>query len=177
MSARSLFEGRDLEAEMDLGEPYADTAGPTLNRQAVYSPRLILGFAPRDLAVLIAFLLLTIWAIWATRELIELRQRRIVSVSLSTIIKDFVAAEARNGTSPATSVARTRAYLAATDAAMRALSKDGATVLVSEAVVGNSVVDMTPAIAAAVNARLGQTGGPALPASAPLTGSGAANGN
>ena len=122
--------------------------------------RRIAGFTPRDLSVLVAFLLLTIWAIWATRELLELKERRIVSVSLSKIITDFVAAESRNGSSPETATARTRAYLAATDEAMRSLSRGGSTVLVSEAVVGNSVPDMTAAVAAAVNARLAQS--PAL---------------
>jgi len=146
--------------------------------------RRIAGFTPRDLSVLVAFLLLTIWAIWATCELLELKERRIVSVSLSKIITDFVAAESRNGSSPETATARTRAYLAATDEAMRSLSRGGSTVLVSEAVVGNSVPDMTAAVAAAVNARLAQ--GPALAAStpastvpspAPLASLGAGNGN
>jgi len=113
-------------------------------------PRLVFGFTPRDLAIVAAFLLLSIWAFWATRELLELRDRRIVSVSLSTIIKDFVAAEARNGSSPEQAAARTKAYLAATDAAMQSLSRSGARVLVSEAVVGNSVPDMTGAVAKAV---------------------------
>jgi hypothetical protein len=125
--------------------------------------RRIAGFTPRDLSVLVAFLLLTIWAIWATREVLELKERRIVSVSLSRIITDFVAAESRNGASPETATARTRAYLAATDEAMRSLSKGGATVLVSEAVVGNSVPDMTAAVAAAINARLAQTPAPTMP--------------
>lgn len=118
------------------------------------SPRLILGFAARDLALVAAFLSFTLWAIWATTSLVELRQRRIVSVSLSTIIKDFVAAQARTAASPEIAAARTRAYLAATDAAMQSLSRDGTTVLVSEAVVGNSVPDMTRAVSAAVNAWL-----------------------
>ena len=124
--------------------------------------RRIAGFTPRDLLVLVAFLLLTIWAIWATREVLELKERRIVSVSLSKIITDFVAAESRNGSSPETATARTRAYLAATDEAMRLLSQGGRTVLVSEAVVGNSVPDMTAAVAAAVNARLAQTPAPTI---------------
>ncbi|MFZ4745847.1 MAG: TrbI F-type domain-containing protein [Sphingomonas sp.] len=127
----------------------------------------LLGFTPRDLAIVAAFLLLSTWAFWATRELLELRDRRIVSVSLSTIIKNFVAAEARNGSSPEQAAARTKAYLAATDAAMQSLSRSGATVLVSEAVVGNSVPDMTGAVANAVQESMAKQPAPAAaPASA-----------
>jgi hypothetical protein len=127
----------------------------------------LLGFTPRDLAIVAAFLVLIVWAFWATRELLELRDRRIVSVSLSTIIKNFVAAEARNGSSPEQAAARTKAYLAATDAAMQSLSRSGATVLVSEAVVGNSVPDMTGAVADAVRQAMVKQPAPATsPASA-----------
>jgi Type-F conjugative transfer system protein (TrbI_Ftype) len=127
----------------------------------------LLGFTPRDLAIVAAFLVLVVWAFWATRELLELRDRRIVSVSLSTIIKNFVASEARNGSSPEQAAARTRAYLVATDAAMQSLSRSGATVLVSEAVVGNSVPDMTGAVADAVRQAMAKQPAPATsPASA-----------
>lgn len=114
------------------------------------------GFALRDLLLFAAGLAFTLWAVWATSVLLELRERRIVSVSLSSIIKDFVAAESRTGASPELAAARTKAYLAATDAAMRSLSRGGATVLVSEAVVGNSVPDMTAAVSAAVKAHMAQ---------------------
>lgn len=113
-------------------------------------PRSFAGLSRRELLVIAGFLVLLLWAAWATRELLELRERRIVSVSLSTIIKDFVVAESRNGSAPEVAAARTKAYLTAIDAAMQSLSRSGATVLVSEAVVGNSVPDMTTAVASAV---------------------------
>jgi hypothetical protein len=114
----------------------------------VSAPRLILGFTLRDLALVVAFLSLTLWAIWATAALIELQKHRIVSVSLSTIIKDFVAVESRTAASPEIAAARTKAYLTATDAALQSLAQDGTTV--------------TKAVSAAVNAWL---------AKAPLQGS------
>lgn len=113
--------------------------------------RTFAGFALRDLLMMAAGLVFTLWAIWATTVLLELRQRRIVSVSLSTIIKDFVSAQSRSAATPETAAARTKAYLVAVDAAMQSMSRDGTTVLVSEAVVGNSVPDMTSAVSAAVN--------------------------
>lgn len=169
-AAKKIAEMLDEHGEVTLRA----SGNPKL--RDVTSPH-VLGFAPRDLGVLVAFLVLTIWSIWATRELLELKERRIVSVSLSKIITDFVAAESRNGASPETAAARTRAYLAATDAAMRSLSKGGATVLVSEAVVGNSVPDMTGAVAAAVNARLAQTAPASAAPASPPTSMGTGNGN
>lgn len=143
---------------MNNPEPLSVEIGTSVETN---SASRLLGFAPRDLAIVAAFLVLVVWAFWATRELLELRDRRIVSVSLSTIIKNFVAAEARNGSSPDQAAARTKAYLAATDAAMQSLSRSGATVLVSEAVVGNSVPDMTGAVAAAVRQAMATQPAPA----------------
>jgi hypothetical protein len=132
-------------------------------------PRSFAGLSIRELLVVAAFLVLMLWAAWATRELLELRERRIVSVSLSTIIKDFVVAESRNASSPEQAAARTKAYLAATDAAMQSLSNSGATVLVSEAVVGSSVPDMTAAVASAVQQAMAmQPGAAAAPAVAAM---------
>ncbi len=126
---------------------------------AMAQPRQFAGFAVRDLAVVTAFVLLMLWASWATRELLALRQARIVSVSLATLVRDFVSSEARVASSPEAAAAHTKAYLAAVNDAMRDLTEDGATVLVSEAVVGNSVPDLTPQIEAAVKARLATTPG------------------
>ena len=128
---------------------------------AVVRPRQFAGFAVRDLAVVVAILLLTLWASWATRELLALRQARIVSVSLATLVRDFVSSEARVASSPEAAAAHTSAYLAAINDAMRALTEDGATVLVSEAVVGNSVPDLTPQVAAAVKAQMATSSGAA----------------
>jgi hypothetical protein len=92
-------------------------------------------------AILLAAALL--WAAWATRALIELQQRRIVSVSLSRLVEDFVAAEARNGGTAEQSARRTATYLAAVNKAVAELGQGGTTVLVSEAMLGRSVDDRT----------------------------------
>lgn len=119
------------------------------------------GLTVRELSVLFAFLVVFLWAAWATRELLALKERRIVSVSLATMVQSFVAAEARRGASQGEAAARTRAYLGAIDGAMRAISSDGTTVLVSEAVLGNSVPDVTQTVMKAVNARIGLSPAPA----------------
>jgi hypothetical protein len=145
-------------APLSDGSPVAASA-PGANPPP---PRSFGGLSMRELLVVAGFLVLLLWAAWATREVLDLRERRIVSVSLSTIIKDFVVAESRNGSSPEVAAARTKAYLAATDAAMQSLSRSGATVLVSEAVVGNSVPDMTTAVASAVKEAMAKQPAPAL---------------
>lgn len=128
----------------------------------------VLGAArfPASRSVLAMFgglLLMLGWNAWLTRELFELQDRRIVSVSLASLVRDYVGSEARRGATREQAVVKTQLYLAAVSAAMAKLSADGTTVLVGEAVLGNSVPDMTPAVKRAVDRALGE----AMPA-APL---------
>lgn len=106
------------------------------------------------LAAAVAGLLL--WNGWMTRELLDIRSREIVSVSLASIIGGFVQSEARAATTPEQSALRTRAYIAATQAAMKSLARDGKIVLLSEAVAGESVPDYTPAVRKAVDAKVAE---------------------
>lgn len=130
--------------------PEAISVAPDANALPLRPARTILGVTPPALAVLATLLLMVGWNAWTTRELLELRERRIVSVSLSTLVREFVGSEARRGSTREEATAKTQLYLAAVAAAMRKLSADGTTVLVSEAVVGNSVPDYTPVVARAV---------------------------
>lgn len=102
--------------------------------------------------ILIGFLLIatTLWGAWVTRTLVEVRSRHIVSVSLSRLVEDFVASEARGGGTPDQSAKRTAVYLAAINQAVSNLGEDGATVLVSEATLGRSVPDRTELVRARV---------------------------
>ena len=134
----------------------ADTASPVPARDGAIDapaphPRTFAGLSLPMLVMLVAMLSLLIWAGWTTRELLALKCHRIVSVSLSTLISDFVIAESRGGGSAEETSARTKFYIAATQSAMKQLSADGTTILVSEAVMSNSVPDYTPVIKAAVD--------------------------
>ena len=102
--------------------------------------------------ILIGFLLIatTLWGAWVTRTLVEVRSRHIVSVSLSRLVEDFVASEARGGGTPDQSAKRTAVYLAAINQAVSNLGQDGTTVLVSEATLGRSVPDRTELVRARV---------------------------
>lgn len=106
----------------------------------------IAGWRPGVLLAALLILALACWMVWATRTLITLRERRIVSVSLSTLVRDFVTSEARAPQSGDAAAARTRAYLAAVDRAVSDLGRDGTVVLVSEATLGRSAPDMTGAV-------------------------------
>lgn len=133
-------------------EDYAGQQGPALRHSQ--PPRLFAGLPVSTIVLGGITLVLLLWATWATRELLAMRSHRTVSVSLSSLVRDFIAVEARSGLPADASAARTRAYIAAIGAGVKALSDDGNTVLVSEAVLGNSVTDVTPALKAAVDAQL-----------------------
>lgn len=92
----------------------------------------------------------TLWGVWATRTLIDVQQRDIVTVGLNGLVGDFIAAESRRATSPDQAALRTRAYLAALDQAVGELERDGSVVLVRESVLGRGVPDRTGQIRARV---------------------------
>lgn len=117
--------------------------------------RTIAGWPLGQLLMAMAMLAALLWAAWATRALLDLSHRQIVSVSLSTLVGDFVAAEARNGGSPEQTTRRTATYLAAVNQAIGALGAGGTTVIVSEATLGKSVPDRTEEVRADVMRRLG----------------------
>lgn len=103
----------------------------------------VAGWPIGHVLVVIAVLVGLLWAAWATRLLLDLSKRQIVSVSLSTLVGDFIAAESRNGGTPEQTASRTAAYLAAVNQSVSALGADGATVIVTEATLGKTVPDRT----------------------------------
>ncbi len=125
--------------------------------------RTFAGFRLTTIVLAAVIALLIAWNIWSTRELLALRKQKIVSVSLATLITDYVAEQSKAGGSPEEVSAKAKLYLAATESALRNLGKDGTPVLASEAVIGNSVPDYTPAVKEAVAKALNS---PAVPASA-----------
>ena len=96
-----------------------------------------------------------LWGAWATRELIDLGRRQMVTVQLSRIMGDFVEAEARAGHPAEQSRTQVEAYLKAVDASVQALGHQGRTVLVAEAVVAGAVPDLTEQVRADVARRMG----------------------
>ena len=103
----------------------------------------------------VSLTLSTLWGVWATRSLLALEKRQVVTVQLSRIMGDFVEAEARSGRPPEQTRSEVEAYLKAVQASVERLGRDGRTVLVAEAVVAGGVPDMTDAVRADVARRMG----------------------
>ncbi len=120
----------------------------------VAARRKVAGWPIGHVLVTIAVLAGLLWAAWATRLLLEVSKRQIVSVSLSTLVGDFVAAESRNGGTPEQTAGRTAAYLAAVNQAVTELGANGTTVIVTEATLGKTVPDRTAQVRAEVKRAL-----------------------
>ena len=151
-----MAAGVPVNAEHDVEGGVAHRADPS-SRSALAPVATGRSFAGLPLSTVILgalLLLMALWSAWLTRELLLVRSHRIVSVSLARIIQDYIAVEAHNGGTPDTSAIRTKLYLAATQSAIRSLTEQGTTVLVSEAVAGNSVPDVTPQLKAEIDAKL-----------------------
>ena len=107
------------------------------------------------IALALSMLGSTLWGVWATQALLDLRKREVVTVQLSRIMGDFIEAEARAGRTPEETKQRVQAYLQAVEASVQRLARDGRTVLVAEAVVAGSTPDLTEAVRADVVRRMG----------------------
>ena len=112
--------------------------------------RTLAGWSVQTILIGILLIAASLWGAWVTRTLVEVRSRHIVTVSLSRLVEDFVASEARGGGTPDQSAKRTADYLAAINQAVSNLGQDGTTVLVSEATLGRSVPDRTELVRARV---------------------------
>lgn len=108
-----------------------------------------------------------VWGGWATRELMILKERRIVSISLAGMANDFIMAEARSGASPEQVDSDTRHFMSAMQRTLQDRAAAGETIVVSEAVVAASMPDITPDVRAAVGEFIKRNPPPRVAAAAP----------
>ena len=135
----------------DAAQLAFDVGLPALPPRAQAKPPKVFACLTRSQIVVGALLLMaSIWAMWTTREVMHLRAHKVVSVRLGEIVNQFAIAEARSGDDPDKVTARTRAFMAALDKALKARAADGTVVLVGEAIVASSGEDITAAVAADV---------------------------
>src|SRR3546814_17010006 len=80
---------------------------------------------------------------WVTRELVKPRQDRIVAARLSSIVGDYVHAQARSASPPAQVEAAMRKFMESLDSELAHRAKKGEVVLVGEAVLPKNVPDLT----------------------------------
>lgn len=121
------------------------------------------GFSWGQIALGALLLGLIVWNAWSTRELLSLRSKRTVSVSLAAMANDFIASEARAGNSPEQTEADTRYYMAALQTVLKGRADRGETILVSEAVVSSSLPDITAEVRQAVGKLMTANPSPRLP--------------
>ena len=107
------------------------------------------------IALVLSMLGSSLWGVWATQALLDLRKREVVTVQLSRIMGDFIEGEARAGRPPEETKQRVQAYLQAVEASVQRLARDGRTVLVAEAVVAGSTPDLTETVRVDVERRMG----------------------
>ncbi|WP_239806948.1 TrbI F-type domain-containing protein [Croceicoccus hydrothermalis] len=113
------------------------------------------GLHPGALLVGAGMIGAALWGVWTTDRLLRLESREVVTVELSTIMGDFIEAEARAGRPPEETKRRVEIYLQAVEASVEQLGREGRTVLVAEAVVAGSTRDLTEAVRADVARRMG----------------------
>ena len=118
-------------------------------------PKRRFGINLTAIALALSMIGSTLWGVWATDKLVALEKREVETVQLSRIVGDFIEAEARAGRPPEETRQRVQAYLRAVEASVGQLGRDGRTVLVAEAVVAGSTPDLTEAVRADVERRMG----------------------
>src|SRR3546814_2449569 len=87
---------------------------------------------------------------WVTRELVKPRQDRIVAARLSSIVGDYVQAQARSASPSAQVEAEMRKFMESLDSELAHRAKMGEVVLVGEAVLTKNVPDITDTLRDAV---------------------------
>lgn len=96
-----------------------------------------------------------LWGAWVTREVLSTPGMPImVRVQLSSIIGEYVTAQARSQTPPDRVTAETKAFMGAVQRNLEARGARGQVVLVSEAVLAGDVPDVTMAVRREVYARI-----------------------
>jgi len=93
-----------------------------------------------------------IWSMWVTKLLVLPKQDQIVSARLSSIVGEYVQAQARSASPPAQVEAEMRKFMASLDRELERRSSGGQIVLVGEAVLTKNVPDITDKLKEAVYA-------------------------
>lgn len=142
--------------------PSADAAAAPASRRRGFA-----GFSWGQILGGTALVAALVWGGWATRELMILKERRIVSISLAGMANDFIMAEARSGASPEQVDSDTRHFMSAMQRTLQDRAAAGETIVVSEAVVAASMPDITPDVRAAVGEFIKRNPPPRVAAAAP----------
>lgn len=133
------------QPELDLPAP-AVAPGPR-RRRAIFA-----GFTRPQILMGVLVLAALIWGMWVTKVLVTPKQDRIVSARLSSIVGEYVQAQARSPSPPSQVEAEMRRFMASLDTELQRRSASGQIVLVGEAVLTKNVPDITDKLKEAVYA-------------------------
>lgn len=135
------------QPELDLPTPPASPPAPTKPRRIFFA-----GFNRMQILGGLILLAAVIWGMWVTKTLVTPKQDRIVSARLSSIVGEYVQAQARSTSPPAQVEAEMRGFMASLDKELQRRSASGQIVLVGEAVLTKNVPDITDSLRQAVYA-------------------------
>src|SRR3546814_13524721 len=107
--------------------PATDATAPAARRGG------FAGFTWGQLATGTALIAALVWGGWTTRELLILKDRRIVSISLAGMANDFIIAEARSGVSADQVDSDTRHFMSAMQKTLQDRAAAGKTIAVKQA--------------------------------------------
>ena len=136
------------QPELDLPSP-ATSAAPA---PVVRAKRGFGGFTRAQLVLGAALVVALIWSMWVTKALVAPREEHIVKASLSSIVGEYVTAQARAASPPAQVEAEMRTFMSSLKHEIQQRSAKGQVVLVGEAVLTENVPDITESLKKAVYA-------------------------
>lgn len=119
-------------------------------------PRRSAGIGRAQMVVLAVSIAAIAWGAWSTRAILDLRARPapLVKVQLGALVAEYVRTQARSAGSPEQIRTETALFMKSLDASLARRTRDGHVVLVSEAVIGGSVPDITAVVRREIHARL-----------------------
>ena len=124
------------QPELDLPAPAPPP--PPRRRRTVFA-----GFTRLQMLVGVIALAALVWGMWVTKALVTPKQEHIVSARLSSLVGEYVPAQARSASPPEQVEAEMRKFMASLDTELQRRSAGGEIVLVGEAVLTKNVPDIT----------------------------------
>lgn len=135
------------QPELDLPVPSIAAAPANRLRRTFFA-----GFSRLQCLAGLLALVAIVWGMWVTKALVTPHPDHIVSARLSSIVGEYVQAQARSASPPAQVEAEMRSFMASLDKELQRRSAGGQIVLVGEAVLTKNVPDITDSLKQAVYA-------------------------
>lgn len=136
------------QPELDLPAPSPAPLEPARAPRRMF----FAGYSRLQILGGLIFLVAAVWGMWVTKMLVTPKQDHIVSARLSSLVGEYVQAQARSASPPAQVEAEMRTFMASLDKELQRRSAGGQIVLVGEAVLTKNVPDITDSLKNAVYA-------------------------